>query len=779
MAETGPGPDSGPNSATRDWRLTALTGATAGLCLAPAVVGAPSQAALGAAPLALAALVALRPRGGRLTPVIWLGLVGLACALGGLLAGAARLRAIDAGALRADPGTPARVTGTVAATPRRYGGDVSVRANTPAGRLLITAPEPVPDLSVGGRVRAEGVLSEPEPWRAAELRRRGVAMLLRAEGIEPVPGGRGGIAGRVDVIRRRAEDALDRGMPDDEAALARGFVLGEDDRIDADTREDFRRSGLAHLLAVSGQNVLLLALLAWPLLALCGLTLRARLLAVLFLVAIYVPVTGAGPSIQRAAVMGGAGLVAALADRPRSRWYALLLAAAVTLAANPRAAGDIGWQLSFAAVIGILLWSSRMASALAGGVQRASPRRAVAEGIAITVAATAATAPLMAHHFDAFSLAALPANLLALPAVAPAMWLGMLSGIAGQLPALPVEPLNWLNSLCLAYIAQVADWLASPSWALLEVKLATPWAVGAAYLVLLGAMEGLLAYLKRRRGLGWHRSSGGVRPRALIAVATAALLLASLALLHGTQDREGAPPDHLVVRVLDVGQGDSILLDPPGGDPVLVDAGPPGSGVADRLHELGVESLAAVVVTHDASDHAGGLAEVLDSIRVGRVVTGPDGPRMTTAEGVASLPLVEGGEIDSGRLRLTALWPPADLSPQSVDDPNRVSLVVLAEWHHFSMLLTGDAEAEMAPVALEPVDVLKVAHHGSEDAGLDSFLDRALPKLAVISVGENSYGHPTPEALAELQEHGVTTVRTDESGEVEIAVDPRGWRIES
>jgi competence protein ComEC len=792
-----PGADSysSPKSAVRDWRLAALAGATVGLCLAPAASGAPSLAALAAAPLALAALIALRPRGGRLAPVIWLGLVGLACALGGLLAGAARLGAIDAGALRADPGTPATVTGTVAATPRRYGGDVSVRADTPAGRLLITAPEPVPDLSIGGRVRARGVLSEPEPWRAVELRRRGVAMVLRAEGIEPVPGGRGGIAGRVDRIRRRAEDALDRGMPEDEGALARGFVLGEDDRIDADTREDFRRSGLAHLLAVSGQNVLLLALLAWPLLALLGLTLRARLLAVLFLVAVYVPVTGAGPSIQRAAVMGGAGLVAALADRPRSRWYALLLAAAVTLAANPRAAGDVGWQLSFAAVIGILLWSSRLAAALADRTQRASPRRAVAEGIAVTAAATAATAPLMAHHFDAFSLAALPANLLALPAVAPAMWLGMLSGIAGQLPALPVEPLNWLNSLCLAYIAQVARWLAAPEWALLEVRLASPLAVVGAYLVLVVAMEGLLAYLRRRRGLG-IRGGPGPRPRsaarfvrqffgsaprarprpALVALAAAALLLGTLALQRDSQDRV-VPDDRLVVRVLDVGQGDSILLDPPGGDPVLVDTGPPGSGVADRLHELGVKSLAAVVITHDATDHTGGLSRVVESMRVARVITGPDGPGdVATAEGARPARLVEGGEIDSGGLHLTALWPPAGLSPQSVGDPNRVSLVLLAEWHHFSMLLTGDAEAEMAPIVLEPVDVLKVAHHGSEDAGLGSFLDRAVPKLAVISVGENSYGHPTPETLAELREHRVTTLRTDESGDVEIEVGARGWR---
>jgi competence protein ComEC len=767
-----------------EWRLAALIGATAGLGLAPTAPGGPSLGALAAAPLAVMVLVALRPRVGRLATGIWLALVGLVCGLGGLLAGAARLEVIDAGALEARPGTAATVTGTVAATPRRYGGDVSVRVDTPAGRVLIVAPERVPDLTVGGRVRAEGSLSEPEPWRAGELRRRGIAMVLRADQIEPTPGRRDGLAGRVDLIRERAEAALDRGMPEREAALARGFVLGEDDRIDADVREDFRRSGLAHLLAVSGQNVILLALLAWPLLALLGLTLRARLVAVLVLVAIYVPVTGAGPSIQRAAVMGGAGLVAALADRPRSRWYALLLAATVTLAANPRAAGDVGWQLSFAAVIGILLWSHRLATAIAGDSPRTTPRRAVAEGIAVTAAATVATGPLMAHHFDAFSLAALPANLLALPAVAPAMWLGMLSGIAGQVPLVPVEPLNWLNSLCLAYIAQVARWTATPDWALLEVSLASPLAVAAAYAALVAGVEAVLVWLRRRRGLGPRGESGSpsssgrrVARVGMAALSAAALLLAALALMR-PQPEESASPDALVVRVLDVGQGDSILLDPPRGEPVLVDTGPPGSGVAERLRELEIESLAAVVITHDASDHTGGLAEVLDSIRVPRVVTGPDGPhRVASADGAAPVELAEGGELDSGELRLTALWPPTELTAAAGDDPNRISLVLLAEWRHFSMLLAADAEAEMAPIATEPVDVLKVAHHGSEDAGLDSFLDRAVPKLAVISVGDNSYGHPTPETLAELREQDVPTLRTDEAGEVELEVDAGGWRI--
>jgi competence protein ComEC len=551
-------------------------------------------------------------------------------------------------------------------------------------------------------------------------------------------------------------------------------VLGEDDRIDPQTRDDFQRSNLTHLLAVSGENVILLCVLAWPLLALLGLTLRARLVGALCLIAVYVPVTGAGPSIQRAGVMGAAGLIAALADRPRSRWYAVLLAAAVTLAVNPRADGDVGWQLSFAAVIGILLWAKRLAEALAGDASRGSVRRALVEGVAVTVSATVATAPLMAEAFDQFSPAALPANVLALPAVAPAMWLGMLTGIAGQFPVIPVEPINWLDSLCLAYIAQIAHWLGSPDWALLTVHLGSPWSVAAASVALLAAMELLLRWLRR----GWRLAM----PRAAVAGPGLLLLAVAFLLWSPFGSRASAPlRSDLVVRVLDVGQGDSILLDPPNGTPLLVDTGPPADGVENRLRELGIDRLAAIVISHDQSDHAGDLGELLSSVHVDRLVYGRADARLrraALAAGVEPYQLAEGDELDSGELHLIALWPPGELLGETSEDPNLLCVVLVARWHHFSMLLTGDAEAEAVPIDPGPVDVLKVAHHGSEDAGLDELLERSFPKLAVISVGAgNSYGHPTERTLAELRSHGVPTMRTDEDGEIDISANGSGWLV--
>src|SRR2546430_4029599 len=288
---------------------------------------------------------------------------------------------------------------------------------------------------------------------------------------------RGGMAGALDRARSRAEDGVAAGLHPGEAALARGMVLGEDERLAEPVREDFRRSGLAHLLAASGQNVMLLAALALPLLAALGLGLRARLTGALLLVAAYVPLAGAGPSIQRAGVMGAAGLLAALAGRPASRTYALLLAAAATLVLNPRAAGDPRWQLSFAAVVAILLLAPGIRDAL---VARRLPA-AVADAAAITAAATLGTAPLLAFHLGPVALAALPANLLAAPAVAPIMWLGMVAAALGQVaPALAV-PVNALAAFPLAYLEWLAHAAASAPAAAVALRLGPPGALAAAH----------------------------------------------------------------------------------------------------------------------------------------------------------------------------------------------------------------------------------------------------------------------------------------------------------
>jgi competence protein ComEC len=621
---------------------------------------------------------------------------------------------------------------------------------------------------------------------------------------------------RSGEIRERAEQGLGRGMPPREAELARGFVLGDDEGVDAKTVEDFRRSGLSHLLAVSGENVTLLALLAMPLLGALGIPLRERLVWILGLIAIYVPLAGAGPSIQRAGVMGAVGVLATLSGRRASRLYALGLALGVTLAVDPGVAADVGWQLSFAAVVGIFLLAAPLRAAILARLGPGGWRRALAEGAAVTIAATLATGPLIAYHFETLSTTTLVANLLAMPAVAPAMWLGMTTAAASQVPGLPVQALNGLDALFLGYIAQVAAWCGRPGWAEVGVRLGGAGLAGS-YLAL--AVAVLLAFrlrrgrrlaaARRRRGSSgrkrapmWSSASsaaltsgsepgsdpvarrGGAAARntRLGLAALAAVVLIATLLAHGGGSATGAPTSGLRVEVLDVGQGDAILLQPAGAPAVLVDGGPPGDGLAAKLEAAGVDRLGAAVITHDESDHAAGIEELLGHFPVERLVYARlgSGPLAEArAAGAAPLRMAQGEELHSGRLDLEVLWPPrASLAqPLAGANPNDSALVFLARWQDFSMLLTADAEAEAVPLDPGPVDVLKVAHHGSDDAGLSGLLERIRPELAVISVGaDNSYGHPTSGTLATLSGHGIRTLRTDLDGTVTI--DVQGDSIE-
>jgi competence protein ComEC len=289
-------------------------------------------------------------------------------------------------------------------------------------------------------------------------------------------------------------------------------------------------------------------------------------------------------------------------------------------------------------------------------------------------------------------------------------------------------------------------------------------------------------WAERRRRL--RPAAGTGRPRTrrrLVAAGAIAGIAAAVALGSTSSGGAAAAGPGLRVSVLDVGQGDSILLEPADGEPVLIDAGPAVAEVASRLAGRGIQALAALVVTHPDSDHAGGAAAVLGSLdvahllfaRADRVTVGAARASATDPDRVAA-----GSGLRSGSLRLRVLWPPRHAAGggAGVGVPNSASLVLLARWHRFRILLTGDAEAELAPVHPGDVDVLKLAHHGSEDAGLAALLAEAEPELAVISVGEdNPYGHPAEATLATLDAAGVPVLRTDADGEVTISVGGGGW----
>jgi competence protein ComEC len=268
---------------------------------------------------------------------------------------------------------------------------------------------------------------------------------------------------------------------------------------------------------------------------------------------------------------------------------------------------------------------------------------------------------------------------------------------------------------------------------------------------------------------------------AAVTIGAAALLIAWRA---GVSEKAAATPvGSLRVSVLDVGQGDAILLQPGAAPPILVDGGPPGDGLAVKLRDAGVKRLGAAIVTHEQSDHAGGVEELLAVFPVERLLCARLGRqlrRKAAAANAAPTSIAAGDSFGSGRLRIEVLWPPAALleEPLGGADPNTQALVLLARWKRFSMLLTADAEAGEVPIDPGPVDVLKIAHHGSEDPGLSALLDRTSPGLALISVGEgNSYGHPATRTLAQLAEHDVPALRTDQAGTIVLDVHKNSFVV--
>jgi competence protein ComEC len=834
--------------ATRPWHLM-VGSVAAGLALATG----PALLAVGVAGVGLALLAACR------APA--LGALAAALVLAGSALGDARLEAIDRSATLVEDGRTVELSAYVLTPPRPSAFGASAEVGVTGGRLdgthlLLRVPrwEGLPrSVHVGDELRLRGRLRRPAAAETGEgefdfaalLRRRGIAGELLLDDARATGRRRGGVAHVLDVMRERAQHAVAAGLPPPEAALARGMVLGQDEAIAEGVREDFRASGLAHLLAVSGQNVMLLVALALPLLAVAGFGPRGRGVALLGLVALYVPLAGAGPSLQRAGVMGAAGIAAMTLSRPASRWYALLLAAAATLALNPRACEEPGWQLSFAAVVGILCLgvplgraftraaigllaapappvTGRPGAALPGAaLHGAAPdpaapdrhtaalarlptlrarlpelrlalARGLGEGAAITLAATLATAPLLAHHFDAVPVAGLPANLLALPAVAPAMWLGMVKAGLGLLaPALPVDPLaaalGPLTRLPVAYIGRLAELFAQLPGGRLSPPLPSRAGVPLAYALL--ALAVVAVRLAWRR-LGAHAEELGARwrrrPRAqrlaVGAAAAAAVVLVAVRALG-----PAPPPDTLTVRFLDVGQGDATLVQHPDGSAVLFDAGPPEAGTARLLRRAGVRELAAVVATHASRDHHGGLVEVLERFEVGLLLDGGDrtnDPAFRAAlvraarEGVRIVPATAPMTLRVGGLTIRVLSPPPRPPGPAPEDPNPRAVVAIVSAGEFDLFLSADAESEvLLPLELPDVEAMKVPHHGSEDPGLPELLERLRPQLAAIEVGVNTYGHPAPPTLAALERAGVRVYRTDRDGTVTLSVEGGGMRV--
>jgi competence protein ComEC len=717
----------------------------------------------------------------RVRPLVPVAGAALVC-----LAGAAAVGALHVGALRstglaalAADGAVAELSGTVTGDPVvHHGGTrgdhrtgdllvvpVRVERAVARGRLLrIRAPVVLmardrrwAGLLPGQPVSLSGLLG---PARAGQP----VAAVVAVRG-PPVLRGRPPAVQRLAGRLRAGLQAASSGLSPDPRGLLPGLVVGDTSRVPAALDADLRTAGMTHLVAVSGANLAIVA--SFVLLAGRWVGLRGRWLplAAALAIASFVVVARPQPSVLRAAVMGAVGLAALATGRRRRGLAALAAAVVVLLLADPWLARSFGFVLSALATGGLVLLAPGWAAAWRA---RGLPRPP-AEALAVALAAQLVCAPVVVLLSGQVSLVAVPANLFAAPAVAPATLLGVL--------ALAVAPASPTGAAVIARLAELpVGWIAAVAHVAAGLPdAAMPWPGSSAGAVLLAAATVLAVLLGRLLGR---------RPGA--AAGVAAVLGVALVVPAATP---GWPPAGWRLAVCDVGQGDALVLATGPGAAVVVDAGPDPRAVDRCLRGLGVHRVPLVLLSHLHADHVEGLPGVLRGRAVGELSLGgygePHGElvrvrRWTGRFGVPITTAVVGERVRVGSVSWQVLWPARVVHEGSV--PNNASVVLLVRTHGIRLLLTGDVEppaqrAMLARVPVPPVDVLKVAHHGSayQDADL---LAAARPRIALISVGaDNDYGHPAPTTLRALRDSGALVGRTDRDGTLVVVGDRRHLRL--
>ena len=544
-------------------------------------------------------------------------------------------------------------------------------------------------------------------------------------------------------------------------------LTGDKSAMDDGDYLAMQETGLAHLFAVSGLHcaflVTLLALL---------ISRRQRLLCAVTipLLLFYMVMVGMSPSVVRACIMQIFLLIAPLFRRGSDPLTSLAAALLVILLCNPFAAASVSLQLSFSATLGMVLLSPRLYKLLTGWYKgKCRPLRTalcfVAANLSATLSAVVFTAPLTAWYFRIFVLVAPLSSLLAVPAAGWSFMAAFVTALLGFVWLPLASLLGWISWVLVRYILWIANGMMS--WRYHAVYFTNPYLVY--WLLFLYAAF-----------IGCAATPDGKR-KYLLASALSVLTLTAAIWVNRQDYQYGV----LTALTLDVGQGESVILTS-GGETALVDCGSsnsykdPGGLAADTLHSMGVRELSAVVVTHYHADHTNGLYEVLRRIPVQTIYLPDIEDEYGVRERLVSLAEEKGAQVtyvtketaDTLGDTVLTIYPPV----QSGGDLNELGLTALASAGDFDLLITGDMSGStekklVETYALPDIEVLVVSHHGSRYSSNIRFLKAVMPEAAVISVGDNNYGHPSEETLQRLLAVGADIWRTDQQGTIRITVN--------
>jgi competence protein ComEC len=595
-------------------------------------------------------------------------------------------------------------------------------------------------------------------------------------------------------FKAQAQMTIQQLLPDPQAALLTGILLGNDQGLSPELAGQFRTTGMTHIIAISGFNI---AILVGTVVSIGRPIFGHRRASVIALVVVllYTILVGADAAVVRAAVMGSLFIYSRrMMGRPTFAPASLFVAALIMTLLNPFILWDIGFQLSFAATLGLMIyadpfsrWTEARLSSLVGLETTRHLMRFLSEALLVTLAAQILTLPLIVGYFHQLSFVSLLANLFILPAQTGVMIWGGLATLVGLVIPAVGQILAWIAWLFLSYTIALVRFFAAIPGAAVSVDVSPAAVIGSFGLIF------AVTWL-------WQRRSGQGRV-VLARLRTdfprwTALgfggLITIVCLFWGLNRPDG----NLHVAFLDVGQGDAIFIQTPGGRQIVVDGGRYPSVLFQHLGRqipFWDREIDLVVATHPEADHINGLPGIFDRYRVGRLITNGEMRNSPVSEALNSAAAAQGTPVISASageiiileegVQLEVLNPPGLLNPQN---SNQNSVAFRLVYGDFSILLTGDTEmlAEQAMLqsgrTLESI-VLKAAHHGSNTSSTTAFLTAVQPQVIVVSSGlDNPFGHPHPDMLQRAAEVGAAVLRTDELGTIEVVTDGQAmwWRAE-
>ncbi len=648
-----------------------------------------------------------------------------------------------------------------------YGAQVIVRLNglTP-GKAVYYGSEALLGLEPGNTVTCDVSFGSARTVRGEEIRSftsKGVFLLCYRRGEETVEtGSAGSLRWLPQRTARAMAERIDEIFSQDSAPFLTAILTGDRSGIPQKAGDDLSEVGLYHLLAISGMHCAYLMELLYLVLG----RHRRRLTAFLGLplLLFYALLSGASPSVLRACVMLSFLLFAPLFGRERDSLTAIFAALLLILLANPFAAASVSLQLSFAAIGGILWVTPKLSDWLGKGRDLGAAGRFVTGSVSVSLGAMVFTTPLCAVYFNSLTLISPVSNLLCLWCVG-LIFCGGLLAVALSFLWLPLGPvLAFVPGLLVRYLLWMAGLLAKiPYHALYFSNPYLKYWLGLLYL-LFG-----IAWLSREKGKRKWLLSAGLSAACLLY----AVYLGSLRYAYGSLNAE----------VLDVGQGQSVILSSQG-DFALTDCGSlnrwkdAGGIAAEALQSAGCRQLRYLLLTHYDYDHVSGVQGLLERVGAETLLCPPDGGDTDAQAAILAAAEAHGTEVRFITEETTLPLGEATLTvypPLGDDSSNERGLVYLVSAGDYDLLITGDIDAEMERRLIERYDLpdieaLVVGHHGSKYSTSAELLDALRPETAFISVGSNSYGHPSDQAMERLAERDITIYRTDLQGDLRLSV---------